>query len=148
NAGPSAACNLGLSAAQGEFIAFLAQDDLWHFEKLERQMARLQPRPDIAGCVTHVRNFWTPELHPEEIPAHNERVFPPLPGYGPQTLLVRKPLFDQVGGFNTTLKYANSTDWFLRVKEHGAIIELLSDVLVYRRLHRSNLSRRMATACR
>ena len=148
NAGTAAACNLGLGAMQGEFIAFLAHDDLWHPEKLKRQMERIQARPELAACVTHVKNFWSPELRPEEIPAHDPRVLKPVPGYVPQTLLARKTLFDAIGGFKTTLRHADSTDWFLRVKEHAAIIELLPDVLVYRRLHRSNLSRRMASDSR
>ena len=148
NAGTAAACNLGLSNARGEFIAFLAHDDLWHAEKLARQMRCLQARPELAGCVTHVTNFWSPELRPEEIPPHDQRVFDPIPGYVPQTLLASKALFDAVGGFNTALRHADATDWFLRVREHGAMIELLPDVLVRRRLHQNNLSRRMASASR
>jgi hypothetical protein len=38
----------------------------------------------------------------------------PIPGYVPQTLLASKALFDAVGGFNTALKHADATDWFLR----------------------------------
>ncbi len=148
NAGTAAACNLGLSAARGEFISFLAHDDLWHREKLERQMMRLHALPKLAGCVTHVKNFWSPELTEEEIPVHDDRLFLPIPGYVPQTLLASRALFDAVGGFNTMLKYADSTEWFLRVRERGLRMELLPDVLVYRRLHRDNLSRRMASASR
>jgi GT2 family glycosyltransferase len=111
-------------------------------------MRCLQARPELAGCVTHVTNFWSPELRPEEIPPHDQRLFDPIPGYVPQTLLASKALFDAVGGFNTALKHADATDWFLRVREHGAMIELLPDVLVLRRLHQNNLSRRMASASR
>lgn len=119
NAGTAAACNLALSVARGEFIAFLAHDDLCHQEKLERQMRCLESGPELAGCVTHVTNFRSPELRKEEIPVHDDRLFVPVPGYGPQTLLASRALFHTVGGFNTTLKHADSTEWFLHVRERG-----------------------------
>jgi glycosyltransferase involved in cell wall biosynthesis len=50
NTGTAAACNLGLKAAQGDFIAFLAADDLWHPERLARQMSRFQRPPDLDFC--------------------------------------------------------------------------------------------------
>ena len=51
NAGTATACNLGLRAACGEFVAFLSNDDLWHREKLERQMPRLQAAAKLAACL-------------------------------------------------------------------------------------------------
>src|SRR5215510_7858922 len=57
NAGVAAACNLGLGAAHGEFIAFLAADDLWQPEKLARQMARFRARPELNLCVSYIQNF-------------------------------------------------------------------------------------------
>ena len=50
-------------------------------------------------------------------------------------------VFDRLGGFNTSLRVVDDTDWFLRAIEHGAALEILSDVLVYRRLHQRNLTR-------
>ncbi len=66
NAGETAARNLGLTAAQGEFIAFLDADDVWHSEKLERQIARFQERPEIDLCFTQIQHFWMPELTEEK----------------------------------------------------------------------------------
>lgn len=148
NSGPAAARNLGLSAARGEFAAFLAADDLWHPEKLVRQMARFQARPELDLCVTHIQNFWVPELAEEAKRFRDHRLAKPMPGYTCVTLLARRILYETVGQFDSTLQHGSDLDWFLRAVEHGATMELLPDVLVYRRLHQSNRSRRLASNSR
>ena len=104
NAGEAAARNLGLSAAGGHFLAFLDADDLWHPEKLTRQMACFQARPELDLCVTHVQNFWVPELREEAEQFRDHRLSQPLPGYTSVTLLARRALFDIVGTFDTALQ--------------------------------------------
>ena len=148
NAGTAAACNLGLRNAQGIFMAFLGADDLWHPDKLARQMTRFQACPQLDVSITYVQNFWIPELKDEAERFRNHRISQPLPGYVPQTLLARRALFETVGHFNSGLRHADSTDWFLRAIDAGAVIDILPDALVYRRIHESNLSRRMASASR
>lgn len=52
NAGVSAARNLGIESAQGEFLAFLDSDDSWVPWKLEAQLAVLQVYPKVGMVFT------------------------------------------------------------------------------------------------
>lgn len=53
NAGPAVARNAGAKLASGELIAFLDDDDTWHPDKMQRQLAVLQENPEICllGCA-------------------------------------------------------------------------------------------------
>jgi len=71
NRGPNAARNTGISTADGEYIAFLDDDDRWHPEKVARQVGRFETaNPDVGVVSTgwkRVRNGSTEEkwLPPE-----------------------------------------------------------------------------------
>jgi hypothetical protein len=116
--------------------------------QLARQMARFQARPELGLCVTHVQNFWVPELQAEAAQFRDHRITRPLPGYVTVTLSARRTLFDTVGQFNPGLGHGDAQDWFLRAAEYEVVMELLPEVLVYRRLHQTNRSRRLAAASR
>jgi glycosyltransferase involved in cell wall biosynthesis len=142
NAGPAAARNRGLSAAHGEFIAFLDADDLWHPDKLSKQMARFRTRPELELCITLVQNFWIPELAEEQERYREHRSLQVQAGYICQALLARRQLFSTVGAFQESILIGEDTDWFARARDRGSVIELVPEVLVKRRFHHSNLTRR------
>jgi glycosyltransferase involved in cell wall biosynthesis len=148
NGGPAAARNLGIGAARGELIGFLDADDLWHPDKLTLQIERLRTLPRVDLCLTHLENFWSPDVVPRPGLAMDDRVGISLPGYVTYTVLVRRSVFDRIGGFDTALRHGDDTEWFLRAAEAGIVIDLLPDVLVRRRLHSTNHSIRRAGASR
>lgn len=140
--GPAATRNFGLSRAKGEFVAFLDGDDLWHEEKLVRQMTRFQENPDLDISVTHAKLFWPESLADEKAQYADHPRANGIPGYATTTLLARRSVFDKIGIFDTQFWFGDATDWFMRANESGMTMELLPDVLTYHRMHESNLTRR------
>ncbi len=146
--GPAATRNLGLSAAGGEFVAFLDADDLWHPEKLFRQMSFFQKFPELDLCLTYAKLFWAETLREEKIQYRDHPRSQPIPGYSTTTLLVRRSIFDRIGLFDIQYWFGDATDWLSRAIEQDLIVEILPEVLTYHRMHESNLTRRKSEASR
>lgn len=145
NQGHAAARNLGLQHARGTLIAFQDADDLWHPQRLERQMELLRRRSDLAGCVSLVQNFWENQTA-EEAEARHGRRAKAVPGFTVPCMLAHRWVFDRVGMFDVGLHHCDATDWFLRARTAGCAIELLGEVLCFRRMHEANSSSSNADA--
>lgn len=89
--GAARARNLGVEAAEGDFIAFQDADDWAHPERLERQVAAARRDGAIASVAKHFR------LGADGAPM-SPRVFP-LARACPISLLVRADAARAVGGF-------------------------------------------------
>ena len=78
NGGLSSARNVAMDAAQGGFIAPLDADDLWHPEKIERQLATFaasSPQVGLVYCWYRVIDEQGRVIEPPWMPIFEGRVF-------------------------------------------------------------------------
>jgi GT2 family glycosyltransferase len=75
---------------------------------------------------------------PEPVVAIDSREF--RLGLTPSTLLVDKAVFEQVGRFDPELGSGCDTDWFRRALQSGVPCAVVGQVMMYKRIHGSNLS--------
>ena len=57
NKGPGAARETGRLAASGEFLAYCDSDDIWHEDKIAKQIAILKANPDVGMCYCQSSEF-------------------------------------------------------------------------------------------
>lgn len=57
NMGLVATLNRAFALVESPFIARMDDDDLWHPQKLELQMALMESRPDVGVCGTSIHKF-------------------------------------------------------------------------------------------
>ncbi len=138
--GVGAAVNAGLDLANGDLIAFLDADDVWTPRKVEFQRAVFDAEPEIDMVFGRVEQFISPDLSPEE----RAELRPPvgsMPGKAKGTMLIRRRALARVGPFDTSWKVADFVDWYTRAKGLGLRERMLEEVLLRRRLHRTNSGR-------
>ncbi len=139
--GAAAAKNMVLRSTKGEFVAFLDADDLWHPDKLALQVAAVHEKPEIDLCFTNYRNFWVPEMRDEERKYRGHPLVSPEGAWSICTLLTHRSIFTRHGVFNEKLHGYENITWMLATARAGAVIKVLPETLMYRRIHNTNQSR-------
>lgn len=118
--GVSFARNHGVSLCSGPLLAFLDSDDIWHREKLLEQVRWLERTPHMQVCQT--QEIWI---------RHGKRVNPPSTHckragdlfetslercmITPSSVMIRRSIFDELGGFNEALPSCEDYDLWLRL---------------------------------
>ena len=145
NLGVSAARNRGARETSGEWVAFLDSDDLWLPRKLERQLAALESDPGRVACYTeevwHRNGRWA---NPRKIHAKpSGLIFArclPLCVISPSSVVIRRDVFETLGGFDESLPACEDYDLWLRLAARHPIHLVPERLIVKRNGHPGQLS--------
>jgi len=147
NRGVSAARNLGVAAGSGELIAFLDSDDQWLPAKLATQVAFMRDHPQVEICQTEeiwIRNgrrVNSCNHHRKADGAIFERSLE-LCLVSPSAVMLRRSLFDRLGGFDESLPACEDYDLWLRIACDSEVYLLPEPLVIKRGGHADQLSRR------
>ena len=120
--------NAGVEAAEGEWLALLDSDDLWYPDRLRVQLASLVESSAGWGfCGYHLvdEDGRTVLATFEPVPVRDAtglllRLIDGAEGAPPTAVMVRRSLFDRIGGFSTDPLIREDLDLVLRLAETGA----------------------------
>jgi hypothetical protein len=127
--------NMGASLSTQPFLAFLDCDDIWPVRRTEVLLEAFSVNPDVeyvGGLTVQV------ELDVEGDPVVRSGARPSML---PTCALMRRELFERVGGFRDKWQVGETIEWWSRASDAGVVAGNVDEVTLMRRLHDSNTGR-------
>lgn len=162
NGGSSSALNMGIANMTGEWFSWLSHDDLYHPEKVEKQVQFLNGLSEeedktkrVLFCASEsidekgkviIRSDLEQNKKTAEF-VNNLSGNAPLIAeptrhmYHGCGCFVHKSVFEKIGTFDEKLRLLNDVDLWFRIYAAGYKIGYLPDVLVQGRIHSKQVSR-------
>ena len=146
NRGVSAARNRGVAASIGDLIAFLDSDDLWAPGKVSAQVGYFEAHPEAQAC--HTDELWIRRgVRVNERRIHRKQggwqFLASLPRclISPSAIMLRRGLWERLGGFDEGLPACEDYDLWLRLTAVAPVGFLPGRLVIKRGGHADQLSR-------
>jgi glycosyltransferase involved in cell wall biosynthesis len=146
NLGVSAARNAGIAVARHDWIALLDSDDVWHENKLERQLAALNNAPEYLIC--HSNEIWIRNgVRVNQMDKHKKvggHIFQhclPLCVISPSAVMIHRSLFEETGLFDESLPACEDYDLWLRICSRYPVLYIDEALITKHGGHDDQLSR-------
>ena len=142
NQGESVARNHGIALASGEYIAFVDSDDLWHPQKLERQVELFDAVPSVGLVSTQA--YWinyqglklrrTPDGQGRQGNAISwgELVLDNVIAGGGSSALIRRECLERMGGFDQSIRFGEEWELWIRIAHDYEIYQIPIPLTYYR----------------
>lgn len=149
NEGAASARNLGIQNSIGSYIAFLDSDDVWHPEKIEKQLRLMTEKNlDLVYCGgesfghSGIPTTYTPEFSGSCYEQFIEFPTRAIIILGCSSAMIQKSILEFSGHFDSEfIGAAEDWDFFRRVCKYGKV-GYLNEILVKYRMHDGNVSAR------
>lgn len=156
NSGNNVAKNLGITKANGKFIAILDDDDIAVPHRLETQIAVFKNNPKIGVVGSQIKNLTSKGISPiaypnklitKKFPMPGEKIFHDiyLGKYNiPNSSLMVRTSIIKKWGYPATRENGGDMTMLLKIAAHGTWFDMVSEPLVYFRRgdgHRQMTSR-------
>ncbi|MGY4531827.1 alpha-1,3-rhamnosyltransferase [Pseudomonas sp. TE3786] len=144
NQGLSRTLNAAVARSKGSLIVPFGSDDVMLPQRIARQVAYLQGKPEVGICAGNIRHIdahgqlqgpirplpWR-RLDFDDVFLHRQ------PGAPAATLMFRREALEQVGGFDPQIRLEDLLIE-LRITRAGYCIDVLPEVLALYRVHPGN----------
>lgn len=145
NRGAAAALNRGIRESRGSLVCWLSADDEFLPGKLEAQVAAFRAHPELGmvhtgyervdGTGAHLDTIVEPaQAHPDPFVTVFWRN-----SLNGSTVMLRREVFDAVGGFDETLRADVDADMWLKIMQRWQV-GIVRGVYVRYRVHQNSLS--------
>lgn len=150
NSGVSVARNTGFAHSKGDFVAFLDADDTWLPQNLEKKLAHFAQDPELGLVHSDLAVMdGSSHLTGETKSGKEGHILDDLLAWDgtcvptPSSILVRRTVVEQVGGFDPALSNAADQEFFFRVA-NAYKIGRVPEVTWYYRVHTNNMHSNIA----